>query len=189
MKNIWQGDRIKLRAVEASDLEEYFCITNQVADTDAQRNGDRLTFPLSKTMMRDRVEHLAKSNPFGEDYFMIIVDNDGKPVGNINSHSCSRIDGTFQYGVGIKNEYRGKGYATEAIKLLLRFYFMELGFQKVETRVYSFNAESIGLHEKLEFTTEGRLRRSHYALGSWHDVICFGMTREEFSIKYPDFVF
>ena len=48
---------------------------------------------------------------------------------------------------------------------------MELGFNKAEARVYSFNKESIGLHNKLGFTLEGTLRKSHFALGDWHDVI------------------
>lgn len=185
--NIWQGNKVCLRAVEMSDLEDYFCKEEQL-DTDAQRKGDRLIFPTSKVMMRDRVESLAKTNPYSEEFFMIIEDMEGNLVGNINTHSCSRIDGTFQYGLGIKSEYRGNGYAQEAIKLLLRFYFMELGFHKVETRVYSFNKESIGLHKKLGFALEGTLRRRHFALGDWHDVICFGMLKEEFSSIFPDLI-
>ncbi len=99
--------------------------------------------------MADRVDKLSKINPFEEECFLIIEDNDGKPVGNINTHSCNRIDGTFQYGVGIKTEYRGKGYASEL---------------------------------------EGVLRRSHFANGKYHDVKCFGMTKEEFEFKHADYL-
>lgn len=188
MNNIWKGKTISLRAVEMSDLEDYFCNNSLVTNTDDQRNGDRSIFPRSKSLMADRVDKLSKINPYEQECFLIIVDNDGKPVGNINTHSCNRIDGTFQYGAGIKTEYRGKGYASEAIKLLMRFYFMELRYQKVETRVYSFNEDSIKLHEKLGFELEGVLRRSHFANGKYHDVKCFGMTKEEFKSKHADYL-
>ncbi len=185
--NIWQGKKVKLRAVESSDLETYFCKDNEI-DTVAQRKGDRLLYPLSKTMMEDRVKALAKNSPQNDDFFLIIEDDEGHAVGNINTHSCSRIDGTFAYGLGIKNEFRGNGYAKEAILLVLRFCFMELGFNKVETRVYSFNHESIGLHKKLGFIMEGTLRKSHFAFGEYCDVIGFGMLKDEFFLKFPEFM-
>lgn len=179
MTNFWKGTKVRLRAVEMSDLENYFC--NGEPDTDGQRNGDRMLFPVSKELMRERVAKLAKSNPQGEDFFLIIEDNEGNPVGNINSHSCSPKDGTFEYGIGIKKDHRGKGYAGEAIRILLNYYFTELDYQKVNVKIYSFNEESIKLHEKLGFTLEGRLRRSFFAMGTHHDILCYGLTKEEFS--------
>jgi hypothetical protein len=56
MNNIWKGNNIRLRAVEMSDLEEYFCNDNHIIDTDAQRTGDRSMFPLSKALMREEFE-------------------------------------------------------------------------------------------------------------------------------------
>lgn len=183
MSNIWKSNKILLRAVEMSDLENYFFKDDEI-DTDGQRTGDRVMFPLSKDMMKDRVESLAKTSPRGEEFFMIIEDLEGNAVGSINSHACDRINGTFQYGIGIRSKFRGNGYALEAIKLLFKFFFLELGYQKAEARVYSFNESSIRLHEKFGFVLEGKLRRHHYALGEWHDVFCYGMTREEFFDLY-----
>lgn len=186
--NIWQGEKVRLRAVEEKDLEGYFCRKGPV-DSVSERNGDRAIFPKSSVMMRDRVNHLAKSNPYEEEFFMIIEDNDGHAVGNINTHSVNRVNGTFEYGIGIVDTYRGKGYAKEAIALVLRFYFYELGFNKVETRVYGFNENSLKLHEKLGFVEEGRLRDNHFSNGSHHDTVCYGMLRSEFESVYGKYQF
>jgi RimJ/RimL family protein N-acetyltransferase len=110
----------------------------------------------------------------------------GQLVGFIGSHSCNLQDGTFSYGVGIHPEHQRKGYAAEAVKLLLRFFFTERRYQKVTANAYSFNEASIWLHEKLGFQLEGRLRRMKYAMGQHHDELHFGMTREEFVGKYLD---
>lgn len=179
MGNIWNGEKVRLRAVEMSDLKDYF-LADEEYDTDSQRCGDRVLYPLGSAMMEDRVAKLSKQSPVDDEFFLIIEDKEGHPVGNINTHSMSRGDGFFEYGLGVKKKYRGKGYASEAIKILLNFCFMELGFRKAEARVYSFNEASIALHRKLGFVQEGLLRSHHFANGEYHDEYCFGMTKDEF---------
>ncbi|MFT3654578.1 hypothetical protein DALLNEIH_00998 [Bacillus sp. B01(2024)] len=70
------------------------------------------------------------------------------------------------------------------ILMVLRFYFLELAYQKVNTTVYSFNNNSIRLHEKLGFMKEGQLRNVIFTKGAYYDNICFGMTREEFELNH-----
>ena len=178
--NIWQGKKVKLRAVESSDFENYF-YNGEHIDSDAQRSGDRTKAPYSRELVKERVESLAKEYPGSEDNFLMIEDMEGNAVGNINTHSCSRVDGTFEYGLGIREKFRGNGFAFEAIKLVLNFYFNELAYQKVNVKVYSYNEGSIKLHEKLAFVLEGRIRRSFYGNGNYHDILCYGITREEFN--------
>lgn len=180
---MWEGNNIRLRAVELSDLEEYFLKDNNI-DSLAQKASYRGMFPVGKEKMKERVSYLAKNDPLATDAFLIIEDKEGSIVGNINSHDCDSINGTFQYGLYIIEKHRKKGYASEAIQIFLQFYFLELGYQKAEVRVYSFNESSIKLHEKCGFIKEGVLRNHHYTSGKYHDVVCYGMTKEEFQICF-----
>jgi RimJ/RimL family protein N-acetyltransferase len=84
------------------------------------------------------------------------------------------------YGLAILPDHQRHGYATEAIRLVLRYYFQERRYQKVTVEVYSFNEPSILLHQALGFTLEGRLRRMIYTEGTYHDVLMFGLTDDEF---------
>ena len=101
-------------------------------------------------------------------------------VGAIDTHTCDPRNGTFQYGVTIRREHARKGYASEAIRLVLRYFFHELRYQKVNVEIYGFNEASVKLHRELGFREEGRLRRMVYTGGAYHDSIMLGMTREEF---------
>lgn len=179
MKN-WKTDKVVLRAVRSSDLENYFLNGEQI-DTESQRSGDRMTAPYGDEIMKKRVADLSNRMPSTEDNYFIIENLLGDVVGNINVHSCSMVDGTFEYGLGIRPKHRGSGYAKDAIKLVLDFYFNELRYQKCNVRVYDYNIESIRLHESLGYILEGRLRRSFYGKGQFHDIMCFGMTKEEFA--------
>lgn len=180
MENFWTGNKVKLRAVKESDLEDYY-LKSDNGDSESIRNSDRMLFPVGDGARADRVAKLSRQNPYDEEYTLIIENLEGIPVGNINTHSCNKTDGVFKYGLGILHEYRGKGYASEAIKLLCKYYFNELDYKKVEASVYEFNVGSIKLHEKLGFVKEGVLRSSHFAKGRRYDVIIFGMLREEYN--------
>jgi RimJ/RimL family protein N-acetyltransferase len=178
MSYIWQGEKIKLRAVEMKDFEGYFY--SEERDSESDRASYEIMFPIPKESIKERVEKLSKNPGQEDEFFFIIEDSEGNAVGNINTHSCSRKNGTFKYGLGVKSQYRGKGYAAEAIRTVLSYYFNELRYQKVNVNIYEFNEQSIKLHEKLGFVPEGRLRRSYYTNGKYYDELCYGLTDDEF---------
>ena len=183
VENLWEGKNIRLRAPTEKDLEGYF-LTPEAFNTASQRSGDRVLFPVSPEQRKQRMEAFYKQDPAGDEYFLLMEAKDGTTVGNINSHSADRLSGTFSYGIGVRPEFRGKGHASEAIRLLLRYFFDELGYQKCNAHVYDFNPDSMRLHERFGFLLEGRVRRSHYAGGRYCDVFHYGMTREEFHARY-----
>ena len=179
----WQGSLVKLRAIEPSDWEHHF-VWDQ--DSEIQRMIDRLYAPRSQEAMKQWAEKMALRDVKGDTYFLAIENLAGEHVGSISTQQCNPRDGTFQYGVAIRREHWRKGYASEAITIVLRYFFEELRYQKVTTPVYSFNDASIRMHEHLGFQLEGRLRRMIYTQGQFFDELFYGMTKEEFLEKYPE---
>jgi len=76
---------------------------------------------------------------------------------------------------------RRQGYASEAIRIVLRYYFFERRYQKANVSIFEFNEGSVVLHQKLGFQPEGRLRRTVFSNGRFWDELLFGITIEEFS--------
>jgi RimJ/RimL family protein N-acetyltransferase len=177
-KNIWHGKIVRLRAVESEDWQTFF---RWFQDTDFDRLTDSLIFPFSSEAVKKWATELALTQDPKDDEFRWVIENpNGEFVGTINTHTCDRRNGTFQYGVAIRCEHWRKGHATEAIGLVLKFFFHEMGYQKVNVHSYAFNEGSIALHHKLGFREEGRLRSMLYSEGKYHDWIMLGMTRREF---------
>jgi len=179
--NIWQGTHIRLRAFEPTDWETHF-IWDQ--DSEMERQLYHINFPRSKEATRRWAEKEAAKEPEGDNFFFVIENLSGEQVGIISTHESSARNGTFSYGVAIRKEHQRKGYASEAILLVLRYYFQELRYQKVTPPVFSFNEASIRLHERLGFQQEGRFRRMIFTQGQYFDEIFFGMTAEEFTSKH-----
>ena len=180
--NTWQGTRVRLRAVEPADAETHF-LWNQ--DSEMPRGLDYVWPPASRESVRRWAERTATEPPKGDELNFEIEDLEGTVVGNLCTHHCDRRTGCLSYGVAIRREHQCKGYASEAIFLVLRYFFEELRYQKVTVQVYSFNTPSIRLHERLGFQLEGRLRRTVYTHGRHYDELVYGMTVEEFREAYP----
>jgi len=178
MTNIFAGKKVRLRAIETEDWPTHFAWND---DSEAARNSYHIPFPESSTAVKTWAENTTKNTgETSDNYHLQIETLDGVLVGSINSHSTNPRAGTFGYGLAILPDHQRKGYATEAVFLLLRYFFHELRYQKCTVQVYSFNASSLKLHERMGFQQEGRLRRMVYTDGQFHDVIYFGITREEF---------
>jgi RimJ/RimL family protein N-acetyltransferase len=89
----------------------------------------------------------------------------------------------FSFGVVIDGPHRRRGYAADAVAVLLRYGFGESHYQKCNSAAVHTNAASIALHTKLGFTQEGRRSRRWFYNGQYHDDILFGMTVEEFEAR------
>jgi RimJ/RimL family protein N-acetyltransferase len=182
MRSAWVGERVRLRAVEPDDWEAFHAFEE---DSDAVRNGWRLHPPSSTAYAKKWAAAEAEREKDLDEFRLVIATrDDNAPVGTVNTHGVAREHGTFAYGISVGTPHQRKGYAGDAIVILLRYMFFERRFQKAEAWVYASNDASLGLHRRLGFVEEGRRRRSHYHAGRYDDEVLFGMTIEEFTERY-----
>ncbi len=178
--NIWQGRKVRLRALEPGDADFFYRMNE---DTEIARMLWYVWPHQSLAAVRRWVEKSSTEEVKDDRMDFVILDESGKPVGQIGSHTTDRRVGSFRYGISLLRERRGRGYAAEAVYLLLRYFFDELRYQKCTATVYSNNPASLRFHEKMGFTLEGRLRRVVFTGGEFHDELYYGMTVEEFRAK------
>jgi ribosomal-protein-alanine N-acetyltransferase len=74
-----------------------------------------------------------------------------------------------------------KGFATEAISVVLRTAFQDSDFNRIFVRIIPSNRKSLLLVEKLGFKQEGLHRNElQCGLGELHDVYYFSLTQEDY---------
>lgn len=181
MASIYQGQHVRLRAIEPADWEIFYNWDS--SDSDHARSVDEIWFPSSRVQMREWAERETRRGDDKDAFRFAIEELNGQLVGTLNTHSCNPRCGTFMYGLAVLPPYQRRGYASEAITLVLRYYFLERRYQKVTVEVFSFNTASIRLHERLGFKLEGRLRRMVYTGGKYYDALMYGQTAEEFAAR------
>lgn len=74
---------------------------------------------------------------------------------------------------------QGQGHAGEAVARLVRYAFEDRNLRRLTARAGAFNDASVGLLESLGFEREGRLREAAWYRGDHHDMLVYGLLRED----------
>lgn len=133
---------------------------------------DRRAF-AARCGARDRERELGSGFGFG-------IFRDGRFCGEINLNSIQR--GPFQnayIGYWIDQALAGNSYIPEAVTVVLRFAFEELGLHRVQISIIPRNRSSRRVVEKLGVRDEGVALRYLEINGVWEDHIRYAITLEE----------
>lgn len=116
---------------------------------------------------------------------MFTIENlNGESVGGINLNSIDERNGTFSIGIVIDNAYRGKGYGTRAVHVLLKYAFFERRLNKFNDYVLEGNEASAAMLRKVGCLQEGVRRQVFYTNGRYYDSILFGLTKDEYVERF-----
>lgn len=136
--------------------------------------------PLSPEAAEQLYESRAKANP-AHASFVIYERETLRPIGTIGLPHINHAHRTAELGVGIgAAEDRGKGYGTEAVRLLLDYAFNVLGLHNVMLRVFSYNERAIRSYLKVGFREMGRRRGAQRVGGIAYDVVYMDCIAPEF---------
>ena len=177
----WQGEKVRLRPVRLEDAEAAFIgMLDSPSRQDLQLG---IELPTTLEALRASLEKRLDCKEADGVIIFSIETLEGEKVGGLSLHSQDRKNGIFSFGVTIDRPHWRKGYAEDAVRILLRYGFRERRHQKCNSACVVRNGASIALHKKLGFTEEGRVRRRWFYDGQYHDEVLFGMTVEEFEAR------
>jgi RimJ/RimL family protein N-acetyltransferase len=176
--SFWRGERIRLRALALADAAHWLAFDE---DSEAIRTLNLgLSLPRSPSQASAWAERFADFKNADEAMIFTIETHAGDYVGSLNLGGVDKRNGTFATGTRLSAEHRGKGFALEAKRIVLRYAFDEMRLQKYNIRCLETNAAVIRHAGLLGCREEGRLRRDVFTNGAFYDVLLFGLTREEF---------
>lgn len=173
--------RLSGEKIFLATLEKEHC--RQLCE-DFQYDFDALTEPL----------HIGHSSTKGDAWFeeiqrdqgskhvrVGIFLHDGTVLGDVALQDIEWKNRSCSLGLGIaKLENRGRGYGTEAVKLLVDYGFNNLGLERICANTLEQNIGAQRSLEKLGFILEGRERKAEYFAGRKWDRLNYAILREEF---------
>ncbi|GAP10324.1 acetyltransferases, including N-acetylases of ribosomal proteins [Bellilinea caldifistulae] len=113
-------------------------------------------------------------------FYMIQRLEDDRKIGLIDLNGIDWVSRNAWVGIGIgEREFWGKGYGTDAMKVLLRYAFTILNLQRVSLNVFDFNQRGYASYKKCGFKEEGRLPAALLKGGKRWDLIFMGVLRSD----------
>lgn len=174
---LFQSSRIYLRKMTEDDISIYHKWRSDVeVMATTSPHLEAVTFEDTKHFVEQVIlgSHSSKS--------YIIVDKESQaPIGVTSLIQIDNKNRNAECILDIgEKEFWGKGYGTEALRMLLDYAFLELNLHRVSLCVFSFNTKAVKLYEKLGFQREGVLRQALFRAGEWHDILQMGMLQAEY---------
>jgi len=147
-----KGNTISLRALEPEDVTFLFEMENdeqfwQVSNTQA---------PFSKYLLKNYIEQ-SHQDIYQAKQLRLIIEGkaSNQAIGMIDLFDFDPQHKRAGIGVLVHPAHQQKGYASEALELLITYCFHHLGLHQVYANITSDNTKSIALFEKHLFKKIG----------------------------------
>ena len=163
---------VTLRRISHGDIDDIARLAN---DIEVARMTATLPYPYA---WEDAQKWLDALNDHPDEHVFAVCR--GETFMGVVGLTCKPELGRAELGYWLGRPYWGKGVATTAAGLAINYAFDTLNLRKVFGFCFGVNAASRRVMEKNGMQPEGCLRQHFVRMGDVHDLLCFGLLREEY---------
>lgn len=174
---MYYGEKVCLRAYKEEDIPIAAAFVN---DKELKKFlVTNIPFPMTMWEEESWIKS-QRSNSSGEYNFAIEDIQTKKYIGGCGIHTVNWLSRVATVGIMIGDkDYWGKGYGTDAMRLLMKFIFQDMNINKIRLNTFSFNERAIGCYKKCGFEVEGILRKEIFKEGKYYDEIIMAAFNKE----------
>jgi RimJ/RimL family protein N-acetyltransferase len=167
------GEGFLLRRATADDVDF-------MADLAGHEDVEPFMAAVSARDRESLLAELERSDAEPEHYGRFIVEVDGQRAGVMAFEIFSKRSRIADLrSLMVLPDFRGRGIADAAARLLVRHLFFDLDYHRVQLECYGFNERAIRHAERAGFVKEGVKRNAYWRHGEWVDGVIFGLLRED----------
>jgi RimJ/RimL family protein N-acetyltransferase len=138
--------------------------------------------PESFGDVRAFIASLALDEPYAPGSWRqlaITLRDTGEQIGDCGIHIPGDKPEQAEFGITLATAFQRRGYASEALRALLRLVFDTLGKHRAFASIDPRNAPSIALFERAGFRREAHHVESLWLMGEWVDDVIVAMLARE----------
>lgn len=170
------GDRVYLSTFEKSDAP---LLARWMTDLEVTTHLGAIGQVFGIEDEEEWVERVRKDRESPS--FSIVLRENERLIGSLGLKGIDDKRGTAEVGIAIgdKQEW-GKGYGSEALRLLVDFGFTLLNLEAIHLKLWAFNERAHRSYLRAGFKDAGRLRSRLEIGGKRYDELYMDITREDF---------
>ena len=173
--NLLNGNKINLRALEPEDLNFLYQIENNESFWEVSHTQT----PFSKFILKQYLENAHLDIFEAKQLRLIIEKNSTKnPIGMIDIFDFNPHHKRAGIGILIHPDYQQKGFASEALKLLIQYCFLRLNLHQLYANITNTNSQSIRLFEQKKFKKIGVKTDWIFTNGVFKDEILYQLIND-----------
>jgi RimJ/RimL family protein N-acetyltransferase len=173
------GEKVMLREYQKGDLTH---MREWVNDPEIVDNlSDIFLHAHSLNETENFLDAILEGKSENQIHFVIADKQPGNYIGQIDIIRIDWKNRVAELGIVIgKKDLLGKGFGTDAIKLLQYFVFEKLNLNRLQLSLHDYNKRAYKCYLKCGFIEEGRSRQSFFINGHYTDRIFMGILQEEY---------
>lgn len=169
------GNNISLRALEKEDLDFLYTIENDVSIWEISST----ITPYSKHILKQYLANAHQDIYEAKQLRLVIAENvSKKPVGLIDLFDFNPQHKRAGIGILIVKNEQQKGYANEALQLLINYCFTYLDLHQLFANITTDNLKSIKLFKKFNFIEVGIKKDWIFANGKYKDEALYQLLKK-----------
>jgi diamine N-acetyltransferase len=168
------GKNISLRALEPEDLDFLFSTENNESNWEISST----QIPFSKYILKNYIENAHQDIYEAKQYRFVICTSDDMPIGMIDLFDFNPQHQRVGLGILIIPLFQGKGFASEALELIIDYAFTYLNVHQIFANITAENNKSIALFEKFHFKMAGIKKDWIYSNSMYKDEILYQLIKK-----------
>jgi RimJ/RimL family protein N-acetyltransferase len=139
--------------------------------------------PPSEAAAKERIAKWSANEDDRLGFAIETLDNPSVLVGHVGLWGWQTKDRCATIGIAFGREHIGRGYGTDAMRVIVSYGFRELGLHRMQLGVSPFNPAGIRAYEKAGFAEEGRRREAVWHDGRWYDEVLMSVLEPEWAAR------
>lgn len=169
------GANISLRALEPKDIDFLFSTENDESNWEISS----MQIPFSKYILEKYIENAHQDIYEAKQYRFVICAIDNSPIGMIDLFDFNPQHNRVGIGILITPSFQGKGYASEALELVIEYAFTYLNVHQIFANITSENKKSIALFKKFNFKMVGVKKDWVFSNSTYKDEILYQLIKKQ----------
>jgi RimJ/RimL family protein N-acetyltransferase len=174
--------RLTLRPYTLDDLDDMYDIHSRPDVTRYLLFGPR-DRDQTRISLRQKIAATALDDEGSNLTLAVVFPETGTVIGDVMLFWRSREHRQGEIGYMFHPDYGGRGYATEAARVMLRLGFDGLGLHRIIGRIDARNTPSARVLERLGMRPEAHFLQNEMVRGEWTDEIVFAMLEDEWRAR------